>query len=82
VLREGLTNVVRHSHAMSCRVSIGPESVDIVDDGVGGSSKSGSGLSGLEERVSAAGGVMESGPIDPKGWRLHVSLASREAALN
>ena len=82
VLREGLTNVVRHSHAMSCRVSIGADSVDIVDDGVGGSSQCGSGLSGLEERVAAAGGVMESGPIEPRGWRLHVSLASQRAPVS
>ena len=35
-LREGLTNVVRHCRASSCRsVRLSPSSVEIIDDGVG-----------------------------------------------
>jgi two-component system sensor histidine kinase DesK len=74
VLREGLTNVVRHAHASVCVVRLTRSSVDIVDDGVGGTAASGSGLAGLQERVAAAGGVVEVGPNLPKGWRLHVEL--------
>ena len=55
-----------------------PSSVEIVDDGVGGSAAAGNGLSGLRERVAAAGGVVEAGPLQPRGWRLRVSLAGRE----
>lgn len=76
VLREGLTNVVRHSHATTCRVTITPDCVEIVDDGVGGPFVEGSGLRGLDERVRAAGGHIEHGPTEPKGWRLRVRLTS------
>ncbi len=75
VVREGLTNVVRHAHASSCSVRLSPCSVEIVDDGVGGNGASGNGLAGLRERVAAAGGVVDAGPAEPKGWRLRVSLA-------
>jgi signal transduction histidine kinase len=50
-------------------------SVEIVDDGVGGPAGTGSGLAGLRERVAAAGGVIEAGPVQPAGWRLRASLA-------
>jgi two-component system, NarL family, sensor histidine kinase DesK len=53
-----------------------------VDDGVGSAPATtpGSGLSGLRERVAAAGGVVEAGPRQPKGWRLRVSLAPAGSA--
>ena len=81
VLREGLTNVVRHAHATVCVVRLSRSSVEILDDGVGGAGCSGSGLSGLTERVAAAGGVVDAGPKLPKGWRLHVELGAGAAAL-
>jgi two-component system, NarL family, sensor histidine kinase DesK len=76
VVREGLTNVVRHAHASACTVRLSSRSVEIVDDGVGenGGSGPGNGLTGLRERVAAAGGVVDAGPVEPKGWRLQVSL--------
>ncbi len=80
VLREGLTNVVRHAHASSCVVQLSASSVEIVDDGVGGSPDAGSGLTGLRERVAAAGGVLDAGPLQPHGWRLRVSLTPGGAA--
>jgi two-component system sensor histidine kinase DesK len=80
VLREGLTNVVRHSHAQSCTVRISPTSVEIVDDGDGKDAGCGSGLTGLAERVASAGGVVESGPLTPSGWRLAVELGPRSLA--
>jgi two-component system sensor histidine kinase DesK len=80
VVREGLTNVVRHAHASSCSVRLSPCSVEILDDGVGGNGASGNGLAGLRERVAAAGGVVDAGPAEPKGWRLRVSLAPESVA--
>lgn len=35
VVREGVTNVVRHSRASSCEIRIAPHSIEISDDGVG-----------------------------------------------
>lgn len=76
VVREGITNIVRHSRAASCTVSISPSTVEIVDDGVGGTGRRGNGLAGLAERVSSLGGVIEAGPALPAGWRLAVRLGS------
>ncbi|HKB31734.1 MAG TPA: sensor histidine kinase [Streptosporangiaceae bacterium] len=75
VVREGLTNVVRHAQASSCAVRLCGSSVEIVDDGVGRAAPPGNGLDGLRERVAAAGGVVDAGPLQPRGWRLRVSLS-------
>jgi two-component system, NarL family, sensor histidine kinase DesK len=80
VVREGLTNVVRHSRATTCRVEVSPSAVEIIDDGVGGSRCSGSGLSGLTGRVTSAGGVIEAGPAERGGWRLAVRLTDGASA--
>jgi two-component system sensor histidine kinase DesK len=84
VVREGLTNVVRHSHATTCSVRLGPGAVEILDDGVGahaGTANRGTGLSGLEERVEQAGGVLEAGPIEPRGWRVCARLIPQGATV-
>ncbi len=73
-VREGLTNVVRHARASSCTVRLSPCSVEIVDDGIGGTGPPGNGLSGLRERAAAAGAAVDAGPLQPRGWRLRVSL--------
>jgi two-component system, NarL family, sensor histidine kinase DesK len=75
VVREGLTNIVRHARASSCAVRISPSAVEIVDDGVGSDAPPGHGLTGLHERVAAAGGVVDAGPVEPRGWRLRVWMA-------
>jgi two-component system sensor histidine kinase DesK len=80
VVREGLTNIVRHAHASSCAIRLAPAAVEITDDGVGGPALPGNGLSGLRERVAAAGGVVDAGPLQPAGWRLRASLAADGAA--
>ena len=73
-VREGLTNVARHARATRCTVTITPSEVEIRDDGVGGAGGEGNGLTGLRERVTAAGGSVEAGPSEPRGWRLRVVL--------
>lgn len=80
VVREGVTNIVRHAHASSCAVRLSGRSVEIVDDGVGGPELPGNGISGLRERVAAAGGVLDAGPLQPNGWRLRVTLSPRAGA--
>jgi two-component system, NarL family, sensor histidine kinase DesK len=79
VVREGLTNIVRHSRARSCAIRLSQSSIEITDDGIGSSAPPGNGLTGLRERVGAAGGSIEAGPAHPAGWRLRVRL-SPEAA--
>ncbi len=80
VVREGITNVVRHSRAASCAVRLSASSIEIVDDGVGGPASAGNGLTGLRERVAAAGGIVDAGPLRPRGWRLRVSLSPTGSA--
>jgi two-component system sensor histidine kinase DesK len=75
VVREGLTNIVRHSRARSCAVRLSPSSIEITDDGIGSGAPPGNGLTGLRERVAAVGGSIEAGPGHPAGWRLRVRLS-------
>lgn len=82
-VREAVTNVVRHAKATFCRVELGRSWVEITDDGTGTASPAGNGLLGLQERVLAAGGRIQAGPAEPKGWRLRVDLAaSRDPSVN
>ncbi|MEU0534810.1 sensor histidine kinase [Amycolatopsis tolypomycina] len=74
VVREGLTNVARHARATRCAVTLSESTVEVVDDGVGGTATGGSGLDGLRERVTAAGGYLSAGPLRPRGWRLQVTV--------
>ena len=80
MVREGITNVVRHSRAASCAVRLSASSIEIVDDGVGGPASAGNGLTGLRERVAAAGGIVDAGPAAAEGWRLRVSLSPAGSA--
>jgi two-component system sensor histidine kinase DesK len=83
-VREGTTNVIRHSHAKHCEICLMQESeeihAEISDDGVGFSSPSdetnvnGSGLSGLAERVAASSGKFEAKTPSGGGFSLRVSL--------
>jgi two-component system, NarL family, sensor histidine kinase DesK len=78
-VREGVTNVMRHSHAEHCavRVMVDGEAatVAITDDGRGGDgAATGNGLRGLAERVHAVGGNLEAGPQPTGGFRLRVSV--------
>lgn len=75
VVREGVTNVVRHSRARTCTIDIGHDWLEIADDGRGGSSLPGSGLTGLRERVAAAGGTVVAG-AGSGGWRLRVDMGA------
>jgi two-component system sensor histidine kinase DesK len=62
VLREAVTNVVRHAKASVCRVRLTETSGELVltiqDDGVGGPPADGHGLSGMRQRIAAAGGTL------------------------
>ncbi|WP_417563200.1 sensor histidine kinase [Microbacterium sp.] len=76
VLREGVTNVVRHSGARRCAVRLGAHEIEIADDGVGpvDAGASSTGLSGLRERVEAVGGRLSVGRSDLGGFSLKVVL--------
>ncbi|MGY1771464.1 sensor histidine kinase [Blastococcus sp. SYSU D00813] len=66
VVREAVTNVLRHSRAATCTVALaagdGAATLTIVNDGVGpGEPRWGSGLTGLAERLAAASGRLTTG---------------------
>jgi two-component system sensor histidine kinase DesK len=82
-VREGVTNVMRHSQAKRCSIRIttkdGRATIDVVDDGQGGTPEAGSGLRGLEERVRERSGTLTAEPLPHEGFRLRVTLPLREA---
>jgi len=80
-VREGLTNVIRHSRASSCAVRLAPSSMEITDDGIGAAAPAGNGLRGLRERVAAAGGTLDAGPLQPRGWQLRVCMPAAVTRL-
>jgi two-component system sensor histidine kinase DesK len=82
-VREGATNVLRHSRARECLVRLdrrnGSAVLEMVDDGVGAAepadaSRLGNGLRGLGERVAAVGGEMMAAPVQGRGFRLAVRV--------
>ena len=58
-LREATTNVLRHAGAARVNVELAPGRVRVQDDGAGiAGHRPGNGLTGLRERVEAAGGTL------------------------
>ena len=88
VIREGVTNVIRHSGGHRCEIDVryadGAATVEIRDDGTGAPGalppSGGHGLRGLAERAAAVGGTLEAGPYADGGYRLAVRVpaATRE----
>jgi two-component system sensor histidine kinase DesK len=89
VLREGVTNAVRHSRAGHVRVTLDARSIEVVDDGRGPDSHSGdngasnaegdhgaegNGLRGIRERAAAVGARVIVGCAPGGGWRLRVEI--------
>jgi two-component system sensor histidine kinase DesK len=72
-VREGVTNVIRHSGARSCEIVLTPTSAEVRDDGRGpGTSVHGSGLTGLRERAAAVDATLVTQALDP-GFSLRVT---------
>jgi two-component system, NarL family, sensor histidine kinase DesK len=78
VVREGVTNVIRHSGARSCWVELGARRVLVRDDGAPAAVEAvatgpGNGLRGLRERAEAAGARLRSGAGASGGYELEVT---------
>lgn len=82
-LREAVTNVVRHSGASRCTVTVTPQSLSVTDDGIGlgtghrpGAAPGhapdhapGNGLAGMRARVTEAGGTLTLSDARPSRQR-------------
>ncbi|WP_433044408.1 sensor histidine kinase [Dactylosporangium sp. CS-033363] len=84
VVREGVTNVVRHSEAKHCWIRLDRGAVEISDDGRGpqampeepaAEGTGGHGLGGLRERLDAAGCALTVGRRDGGGFLLRAASA-------
>ncbi|MFI6597249.1 sensor histidine kinase [Nonomuraea sp. NPDC050536] len=80
VVREGVTNIIRHSGASSAEISLAGSSVTIRDNGLTAApaASGGSGLRGLSERLAQAGGHVSAGPLPSGGFELSASLPSTD----
>ncbi|MGU3431959.1 sensor histidine kinase [Actinomycetes bacterium M1A6_2h] len=60
VVREGVTNILRHSNATFCRMEFGANRIRLTNDAPAPAddSSDGTGLSGLRERLAAVDGVL------------------------
>ncbi|TCO47117.1 two-component system sensor histidine kinase DesK [Kribbella antiqua] len=77
VVREGVTNVVRHSGAKRCTIRLSATQIEVLDDGKGptpGGGASGHGLIGLRERADEAGARVQVGKAPGGGFRLAVKV--------
>jgi two-component system sensor histidine kinase DesK len=87
VVREAVTNAVRHSGATGCTITVDGQServrLTVSDDGVGVhpdtvTATGGTGLKGLTERLAAVGGTLEAGACAP-GFRVTAVLPVESA---
>lgn len=84
VVREGVTNVIRHSAASRCEIRLGDNWLEVRDNGrvcadavtSSRSSGGGHGLTGLAERVDAIGGELAAQPEPGGGFLLRVHVAA------
>ncbi|MFF5293712.1 GAF domain-containing protein [Paractinoplanes globisporus] len=79
IVAEALTNVIKHARATQAEVRVRLDganlSIEISDDGVGGADPAGgTGLTGLSDRVGAAGGTLGITSTAGSGTAVHASL--------
>ncbi|MER6578151.1 histidine kinase [Nonomuraea sp. NPDC001023] len=76
VVREGATNVLKHSTAERCTITIENGVLEMSNDGVSGpvGEHAANGLAGLAQRVGAAGGVLRAEPTSDGGYLLRAAV--------
>jgi DNA-binding NarL/FixJ family response regulator len=92
VVREGLTNIVRHAHASSCAVRLSASGVEITDDGVGGAAPARErpvraaragrrGRRRHRRRPAAAEGLAAAGPLSRAGPMIRLLIADDQELI-
>jgi two-component system, NarL family, sensor histidine kinase DesK len=83
VLREAVTNVVRHARARNCYLRLAPIDgnclLEVQDDGLGGFQAEGNGLRGMRERIEALGGIVERETMAGTRLRIKFPLVRKES---
>jgi signal transduction histidine kinase len=80
IVQEALTNVLRHAGParahLTVRFAERAIELEVVDDGCGpvDGRAGGHGLAGMRERVAVYGGVLESGAVNGRGFRVRAQL--------
>jgi signal transduction histidine kinase len=79
VIQEALTNVLNHSGASHCRVSVGYQAdgvtITVTDEGTGPyDGETGHGLASMRERVAMYGGTFRAGPRPGTGFGIEAWL--------
>jgi two-component system, NarL family, sensor histidine kinase DesK len=82
-LREGVTNVLRHSQARTCSITAGSRDgrlwLEIVNDGVQASADAGGGLTGLADRARAVSGSVTAHGTGDGQFRFRVEVPEEVA---
>lgn len=90
IVQEALTNAAKHASARTVIVKLTEHAdndrkkvrLSVIDDGIGSRARmnsahaSGSGLIGMQERVSALSGTFAAGPLPEGGFGLHIEFPS------
>ncbi len=79
LVQESLSNAVRHGAPKTITVRIEPAEgavrIEVRNDGAAAAPAApGFGLTGMAERVAAAGGTLDAGPLEGGGWRVIARL--------
>lgn len=81
VLREAVTNIVRHANAKRCVITVRQSgsgyALEVRDDGTGGALEPGMGMRGIRERIAALGGTVNWRSDQGTQLSIEVPLASR-----
>lgn len=82
-VREGVTNILRHSTATPCTITAGRSAsitwLEIINDGAHLSSGSGSGLTGLSNRALAGGGQVSAQTLSGDMFSMRVEIPEEAA---
>jgi two-component system sensor histidine kinase DesK len=79
VVREATTNVLRHAQAEQVTITLGPESVEVVNDGAADPLRALSGLARLGERFAEVGGTVTTRLADGR-FRVEARATAETAA--
>ena len=82
VIREATTNVIRHSGAKRCSITLGRYDgqlqIEVVNDGWRvPQAPAGNGLRGLDERLATLGGTLEASALPTTGFRLRATIPTQ-----